>query len=254
MRRSLFVLAIGVAASMSAQTLAQTASPRAFVLDETERSVAAIDIASGAILKTVTVQGQPTGLARTPDGRRLLVLDRGLGRDAGDAGYQAKSKSALTILDAATLDVQARVELGWGLDFTPLIPPSGDRVSLICPGFVGRKPDETLPREMITVNLTTGHITGRLALPRPVASFFSTPDGTTAVVLSARDRPKQTPPPPAELRFIDLTGPTLLTTLTLEGDPQKPVLSPGFVENKTARFRSGVAHALATYAARVLSS
>jgi YVTN family beta-propeller protein len=221
-----FAIGVVVVTSVAAQGPGQTAAPRVFVLDEVDKSVTALDVASGAVLKTVTLQGQPKALVRTPDGRRLLVLDRGPGKDAGDNGYEAKGKSALTILDAASLDVQSRVELCWGLDFRAMIPPSGDRVSVVCPGYAAKKLEETLPREIVTVNLTNGQIAGRLPLPRPASAFFTTPDGTTAVVLSARDRPKQTPVLAAELRFIDLAGPTVVTTLTLEGDPQDPVLSP----------------------------
>jgi DNA-binding beta-propeller fold protein YncE len=228
MRRPLLALAIGVAAvtSLSVQAQGQTAAPRVFVLDEVDKSVSVVDVASGAIQKTVTLQGQPKALVRTPDGRRLLVMDRGLGKDAGDAGYEAKGKSALTILDAASLGVQSRVELCWGLDFKAMMTPGGDRVSFVCPGYAAKKAEENLPRELVTVNLATGQVAGRLPLPRPASSFFGTPDGTTAVILSARDRPKQTPPLTAELRFVDLAGPTVVATLTLEGDPQSPVLSP----------------------------
>ena len=100
-----FVIAIGVVAvgSLTGPVRGQTAAPRVIVLDEAERSLTTVDVASGATLKTVTLQGQPKALLRTPDGRRLLVLDRGPGRDQGDAGYEAKGKSALTILDAARI-------------------------------------------------------------------------------------------------------------------------------------------------------
>lgn len=220
-----FVLGICIALAGEGGTRAQGATPRIFVLDEEERSLTAVDMA-GSALKTATLQGSPKALVRTPDGRRLLVLDRGPGKDAGDAGYQAKGKSAVTIVDSATLEIQSRVEMGWGLELAPMLGPAGERLSVMCPGYVSRKPDESLPREIVTVDLASGQVVGRLALPRPVTAFFSTPDGKTAVILSARDKPKQTPPLPAELRFVDLAAPSLVETITLEGDPQKPVLSP----------------------------
>ena len=93
---------------------AQESGPRAFVLDQTARTVTMFDVATARAGQTGTVQGTPTMLLRTADGRRLLVLERGEGRDAGDKGYQAKTRSAVTILDGRTLAVEARIELGWG--------------------------------------------------------------------------------------------------------------------------------------------
>jgi DNA-binding beta-propeller fold protein YncE len=225
-----FVL-FGLAGAMSIVTTAhsvraQGAAPVAFVLDQDARSLTIVDVASGAALQTATLQGSPTTLLRTDDGKSLLVLDRGVGKDAGDAGFQAKSKSAVTILDAGTLAVRSRVELGWGLEPTAMLSRTGDRLSVLCPGYVSKKPEETLPRELVTVDLTSGRVAGRLALPRPVTAFFSTPDDRTAVLLAARDKPKQTPPLPAELQFVDLAAATSLATVSLDGDPRNPVLSP----------------------------
>lgn len=221
-------LAVGVTSIISTadSVRAQSAMPRAFVLDQDAKSLTTVDVASGAALQTTTLQGSPTTLLRTADGKSLLVLDRGVGKEAGDAGFQAKSKSAVTILDANTLAVRSRVELGWGLEPTAMLSRTGDRLSVLCPGYVSGKPDETLPREIVTVDLTSGQVVARLALPRPATAFFSTPDGRTAVILSARDKPKQTPPLPAELQFVDLAAAKSLATVSFDGDPRNPVLSP----------------------------
>src|SRR5262245_6344657 len=135
---------------------AQGATPLAFVLDQDARSLTIVDVASGAALQTATLQGSPTALLRTDDGKSLLVLNRGAGKDAGDAGFQAKSKSAVTILDAKTLAVRSRVELGWGLELTAMLSRTGERLSVLCPGYVSRKPEETLPRELEKI------VTGRM--------------------------------------------------------------------------------------------
>ena len=82
-----------------------------------------------------------------------------------------------------------------------------------------------MPRELITVNLKSGQVTGRLLLARPASAFFGTPDGATAIVLSMRDKPKQTPSLPAELQVIDLATQKSVSTLSLDGDPRNPVLS-----------------------------
>lgn len=203
---------------------AQTRTPKVFVLDQGAPAVTALDL-NGTVLKTAPLQGTPSILLRTPDRHIVLVLDRGTGRDAGDAGFQAKTRSSVTILDAETLATRARVELGAGLETTTMLNTAGDRLAVICPGYASRRPEENMPRELITVNLKSGQVTGRLPLARPASAFFGTPDGATAIVLSMRDKPKQTPSLPAELQVIDLATPKSVATLTLDGDPRNPVLS-----------------------------
>lgn len=45
------------------------------------------------------------------------------------------------------------------------------------------------------------------------------------MVLSIPEKPKNAPPLPAELRFVDLTAGTLVATVPLDGDPRGPVLA-----------------------------
>ncbi|HTL44613.1 MAG TPA: hypothetical protein VL262_09755 [Vicinamibacterales bacterium] len=220
-------LAIAVAALASAVPAhAQTGTHRVFVLDQGAPSVTAVDLQSGKVLQTAALEGSPSVLLRTHDGKRLLVLDHGTGKDAGDAGFQAKTKSSLTILDAAKLTPQARIELGAGLEDSVMLSDRGDRLAVICPGYVGKRPEENLPREVVVVDLAAGQVSGRVPLARPAAAFFATPDGKTAVVLAQRGKPKQTPLPAAELQVIDLQTAKSVATLTFEGDPRDPVLSP----------------------------
>jgi DNA-binding beta-propeller fold protein YncE len=201
---------------------AQVRPARVFVLDQWAPSVTALDL-SGTVVRTAPLQGSPTILLRTPDSKLLVVLDRGTGKDAGDAGFQAKTKSSATILDAATLATRARVELGAGLETTAMLSAAGDRLAVICPGYVSKKGDENQPRELVTIDLAGGKVAGRVPLARPASAFFATPDGATAVVLSRRDYPKGAQ---AELQLIDLKTATSAATLPLEGDPRNPVLAP----------------------------
>jgi DNA-binding beta-propeller fold protein YncE len=201
---------------------AQARPGRVFVLDQSARSITTLDLA-GTVVKTAPLQGSPSILLRTSDSKLLVVLDRGTGKDAGDAGFQAKTKSSATILDAATLATKAHVELGSGLESTAMLSAAGDRLAVICPGYVSKKPEENQPRELVTVDLAGGKVAGRVPLARPASAFFGTPDGATAVVLSYRDRPKDAS---AELQLIDLKTATSAATLTFDGDPRDPVLAP----------------------------
>ena len=219
-------LIVVTVALLAAREPAVAQGARAYVLDQEARTVTLLDLASGQVVRTAMVQGSPSRLLRTTDGARVVVLDQGEGRDAGDAGFQAKTRSAVTILDGRTLAVQGRVELGWGLGGTPMLSVSGDRLSVVGPGFRGRTEAESLPSEVVTVDLVAAKQLSRIALPRPATAAIATPDGRTAVVLSARDEKRKAAVLPAELRFLDLSAGTIAATVPLEGDPGGPVLAP----------------------------
>ena len=227
MDRTIHAIVVGgVLVGAGAWVSAQGMGPRVVVLDQQARTVTALELPSGRTAATASVQGTPSQLLRTADGQRVLVLDRGEGRDAGDDGFQATTRAALTLLDGRTLAVRGRVELGWGLDPAAMLSANGDRVSVVGPGFQGRTPAESLARELVTVDLATAKVLSRVELPRRATAFLATPDGRTAVVLSAREEPRKAPVLPAELRFVDLTAGTVTATVPLEGDPRGPVLAP----------------------------
>jgi DNA-binding beta-propeller fold protein YncE len=227
MNRRMGAIVVGsVLVGTGAWVSAQGAGPRVLVLDQKARTVTALELPSGRTAATASVQGTPAQLLRSADGQRLLVLDRGEGRDAGDKGYQAKTRAAVTIIDGRTLAVRGRVELGWGLAPTAMLSDAGDRLSVIGPGFQGRNPTESLPREVVTVDLAAAKVLSRIELPRPATAFLATPNGSTAVILSAREQPRQAPALPAELRFLDLAAGTITATVALDGNPGGPVLTP----------------------------
>jgi DNA-binding beta-propeller fold protein YncE len=227
MNRSIRAIVVGgVLVGAGAWMSAQGAGPRVLVLDQQARTVTALELPSGRAAATASLQGAPSQLLRTADGQRVLVLDRGEGRDAGDNGFQAKTRAAVTILDGRTLAVRGRVELGWGLDPSAMLSSTGDRLSVVAPGFQGRTPAESLTRELVTVDLAAATVLSRVELPRRATAFLATPDGRTAVVLAAREEARKAPVLPAELRFLDLVAGTVTATVPLEGDPGGPVLAP----------------------------
>jgi DNA-binding beta-propeller fold protein YncE len=219
-------LTVGMAALLLAPGVAAAQGGRAYVLDQEARTVTLLTLPGGEAAQTATVQGSPSRLLRTADGARIIALDQGEGRDAGDAGFQAKTRAAATILDGRTLAVVGRVELGWGLTATPMLSAAGDRLSVVGPGYRGRTAAESLPREVVTVDLAAAKLLSRIELPRQATAAIATPDGRTAVVLSAREQPRNAAAQPAELRFLDLSSGTIAASIALEGDPGGPVLAP----------------------------
>ena len=112
----------------------------------------ALALPAGTAAGSLSLTGRPEALVRTPDGATLLVLDQGPGKDKGESGYQATGKSSVTIVDAASLQVRSRIELGFGILGgeipTGLLSPDGQRLVLVCPGYESKNPGESLIREL----------------------------------------------------------------------------------------------------------
>jgi len=199
--------------------------PRAFLLDAGARSLSAVDMATGSVLARVTLDGAPQWVFRTPDGSRLVVADPGPGKMTHHFGYRPTGRAWATIVDGVSLRVVSRVELGWNL--ADVIASRDARsVTLVCPGYRSKKPEEALPGELVTVDLATGAVRGRVALGRPIAALATASDGTTGVAFAAADGLKGAAPRPAEALIVDVDVPALVDRVSLEGEPERPVLGP----------------------------
>jgi YVTN family beta-propeller protein len=144
-------------------------------------------------------------------------------------GFRPSGKATATVLDAVTLQVVSRADLCWNLmdlESTPLFSADGKRVTFFCSGYRSQKAGETLPAEVVNLDLELGHVSGRVALDRRFETVLPLPDGQTAVVHLGWEVPKSAPPVPAEAAFIDLAGPRVLARLKLDGLPRPPLLSP----------------------------
>jgi hypothetical protein len=91
---------------------------RAYVLDTGARALGALELPSGKRLGSLALPGTPWVMVQSPDGSRLVVLDRGPGEDKDERGYKATGGSSATVVDPATLTVVGRVELGSGIEGT----------------------------------------------------------------------------------------------------------------------------------------
>jgi len=143
---------------------------KAFVLDTGARALVALELPSGKRVGTLALPGAPGLLAPSPDGSRLVVLDRGPGEDKGARGYKASGKSSALVVDAATLSLVGRVELGSGAWRSgSYFSPDGQRFTVLCPGYEAKNPAESQVRELVSVDLASGREAGRLKLePDPV--------------------------------------------------------------------------------------
>ncbi|MFY9726116.1 MAG: hypothetical protein WAJ87_11515 [Bryobacteraceae bacterium] len=208
----------------------------AYVLDSAGQTVTAVDLGSGKTTGTVSVSGRDAlgmfaragldTLLLTPDGSRLVRLDPGAQKFTVRFGLHPLEKSTATIIDTKTMQAAARVELGWGLSSFQLTPDKKVLVA-ICSGYQSQKPEETLPSEIVTMNLATGQVLGRISLPRPPSASILAKDGGTAMLLYAQRSEKHAESTPAELQFISVARNSADGKITLDGAPDLPILAPG---------------------------
>ncbi len=191
---------------------------RAYVLDSGTRSIAALELPTGKRVATLSIEGSPEAMLRSPDGRRLVVLDRGPGEDKGDRGYKAKGKASATVVDPATMAVVARTELGWGLEAPRwYFSPDGSRLTVLCPGYEAKNPAESLIRELVTLDLATGGEARRLTLEHGTVPILPTKDGRSLLAIQGLPREAKFPFPQSRLWFVDLEGPSTPAKLDMGG-------------------------------------
>lgn len=202
-----------------------TRAAKAYVLDPGAPSVSAVDVAAGQIITAAPLKGQPSEMLLTKDRSKLVVLDPGPRKLTVRYGFHPTGKSSITIIDTESFQVTARQEIGWNLEGAWLSPDESKLVGY-CHGYQSQKPSETLPWEIVVVDMRTGLVSGRVGLPRRADQVWLAADGHTAVAYSANEIPKNQRPIPAELRLIDIEGASSIETFTLEKPPRWVAMSP----------------------------
>jgi hypothetical protein len=180
-------LKLKIAAGLANKALAtDTATGLILATDDMANTVSAIDPASGAVLRSVTLQGEPTGIRVESDARRAYVRD--------DAGY------------FATIDLDTW-EVGYGAPATVSRLVSFFEPSLdvdrggIRYGAYAKEPDGSVDAVSRFLRLGAG-----------VEAMAMTPDGARAVVVAGDH---------GRLFVVDVANGSLLRTIeaghTIEG-------------------------------------
>lgn len=239
------------------------AQDRVYVLDTTGQALLAVDLRTGQPTTRTPLDVAAKELLASPDQAHLVALAPGAHKATFCCGYQPKSPITATVFDADTLQKTAGVEVGWGMPtitvagFELLSPraallPSvdGRRVTILCAGYRSKKPEETLPRELVTIELDSGRVAGRVALDRPVELVGRVADTETAVLLAEAQTGKE--PMAAEIILADLTQQAVTERIRLEGAPTRPfitadggwlyLLDPGKPSNKKDKNVDGSLH------------
>ena len=214
MRGGLALAAAGFVGLLGVPSGAQTL-PRVFVLDAGAPALVAIDLASAKRVGDLPLLGTPTWLVQSDDGRFLVALDYGPGEDKGSRGYQATGRSRATIVDASNLTAIGRVELGFGLESA--LPGPDGRLTVTCSGYDAKDPKESLPRELVVVDLASARETGRLTLEPGTDLTWRSPDGRSLALLQGQPRTAKYPFPRSRVSLVDVAGPSVVATLDASG-------------------------------------
>jgi len=153
--------------------------------------VAWVRLPGGEVTRRVAVPTEPTGIALTPDGRRLIVTC-------------AAPTSTVAVLDAVSGDLLATIPAGHTA-VSPAISPDGKRL-YVCNRF---------DNDVSVIDLATGETAKRLpAVREPIAAAL-TPDGRTLLVAN------HLPSTRSDRDFTGEVSPvvTLIDTQTYEATP-----------------------------------
>ncbi len=215
MARSSTLVATLILLAPFAAAAGEQPGARAYVLDDAVPALVSVDLAAGKRLTTLPLTGTPSWLVQSRDGRYLVVLDDGPGESKGNRGYKAQGRSSATIVDAERFEAVGRVELGFGLD-SVLTDPQG-RLVVLCPGYDAKNPAESLPRELVIVDLATARERGRLPLEPGTDLSWQGRDGRTLALLQGMPRTTKYPFPLSRVTLVDAAGPSVTATLDAGG-------------------------------------
>lgn len=166
---------------------ADAAGPKAYVGNFKDNTVSVIDTAAGSVVATIPVGAGPHGMAVSADGRSVYVSNDG--------------SSTVNVIDTAADRVTRTIEVGktpHGLALAPrgsplLVAVNGeDRIAF--------------------VDTSAQAVTASVSVPKP-HTIAVRPDGKTAYVASQE-------PGHFALVVVDLTGRTVLRTITLDKAPR----------------------------------
>ncbi len=254
---------------------ASQAEDRAFVLDTKGQKALLLDLATGQIRSSATLVGAPSELLRAGDGKNLVALDPGPHGFTLCCGMKPKGPMTATLLDAATLATNATVTVGHGmpavsfsgislLSTRSLLVPSvdGRRISLVCAGYRSKKPEETLPREIVTLDTVTGEIVGHIPVERTPGAVWRVGDTSEGLFFVPGSGGKN--PEPAEVLFVDLMGQKIVERLTVDGPIDRAfltpdskwlyLLDPGFPSPKAEKNVDGRIHVVSVAERKLASS
>ena len=182
-----YLLTLLVTASLSAAPT--------YVLDSEGRALLTLDTEKGTVIARTALPHFPTEILQSPDGTKLVVL------------ADSKSTSSAVIVDAKTLAVGPRVELGAGLG-EAAFTSDGKAVVVLVPKS----------GSLVKIDLAEGKEVKRVVLGKSAETFGVARDGVTGVVYTKK---------PVQVTFVSLDTLEAPVTVALPGKSGAPVSIPG---------------------------
>ena len=193
---------------------------RAFVTEPTADRLVVVDTATGATLADVAVGATPSGLALSPDGSQVWVVDTGLSPSSSSASVTVVSTATDTVVGTVTTN-----------DFGPIdvaFSPYGRWAYVTDNGILG-------PGSVSVVDTSTLTVVGTLSPSVPASSgtppwnptsVAVTPDGSEVWISEVSDNDGLTATTTAGVVDVfDATTSTQMATIPVGGDPYFMVLS-----------------------------
>jgi len=217
-----------------------------YVLDKDNPSIVKISPSSGKVIGTVKLEKKPDRIIISPDGKRLITLEKGRGSISEVHGFVPKRQSFLSIIDTKTMEIiSSRKKICWDISTGIILNGIGvggnlqfsedsQHIGIYCngkwftnPSGVKYKPlKKPVYPEILRINLDTGMVDERLLIDQHVNGWVSEPNGRNAIVfLSYQKKYRGIPEKFAELRFINTQTFQTEHRIPIEGDPDSLFIS-----------------------------
>jgi len=204
------------------------------VLDCKSQSILAVDPETGSILRESRLPATPDRALVSPDGRRLVVLNRVDASQGFGFGYPMRAPSSISVVDLESLSASAPIELGWGIPdmqlgrktigFRPRWGTEGIRISRSGSHLYALMPGhKEHPAQLAVVDLGAAKLAGALPLDREGGRILAG-EGGRAVLFFEAHKPKKGSPVLPELRLFE-PGWAQPKVLALDREPASIVAS-----------------------------
>ena len=194
------------------------------IADQDAHSVVIIDANDGKTIGTVSLgNDSPDQVLATPDGSRIVAISRGPGKRTWLGEFRPTAPASASIIDAQTLKVIQRIDLGWDASDAQ-IASNGHTLVVLSPGVDAKGP-EGHNATLTAIDLQSAAVIGKTDFDRVAKGMLLAGDQKNAAVYFEGNRRANRP---NVLRFVDIaTMKPSGDDIALTGELQNPATFPG---------------------------
>ena len=194
------------------------------IADQDAHSVVIIDANDGKTIGTVSLgNDSPDQVLATPDGSRIVAISRGPGKRTWLGEFTPTAPASASIIDAQTLKVIQRIDLGWDASDAQ-IASNGHTLVVLSPGVDAKGP-EGHNATLTAIDLQSAAVIGKTDFDRVAKGMLLAGDQKNAAVYFEGNRRANRP---NVLRFVDIaTMKPSGDDIALTGELQNPATFPG---------------------------